>query len=30
MSKGLNIDDICYYAPGDVSRMGNQNKNKLG
>jgi hypothetical protein len=26
MSKGLNIDDICYYAPGDVSRMGTETK----
>ena len=26
MSKGLAIDDICYYAPGDVSRMGTETK----
>tara|TARA_A100000164_G_scaffold380777_1_gene429512 strand:- start:1353 stop:2867 length:1515 start_codon:yes stop_codon:yes gene_type:complete len=26
MSKHLTIDDICYYAPGDVSRMGTETK----
>ena len=26
LSKHLNIDDICYYAPGDVSRMGTETK----
>ena len=26
MSKHLSIDDICYYAPGDVSRMGTETK----
>jgi len=26
MSKGLMLNDICYYAPGDVNRMGTETK----